>query len=758
MSGYLHRPPLATTAPWQATFMGTVPLDVVAAVAPHLPARALAAQRASASCYVALVSARQPEPPALWPGQDTFTDATGTELGLHAPDSGGMWVNHELGLGASVITAADRLRCNSSTANSAYYHSVPLPAADYDVSAVVHCFTNPATSEQVGVLGRLAMLTGDAYLARYRAAQGFQLFRFIANAATQLGTTYARVLGAGEDARLTLRMAGTAISLLVDGVVRVGPITDSSTTAAGFAGVFLGSNTTADTDSTGSHLDNWNVQLSDPPIATTLPDRAPRQRSSSWMTSPGAAGLEDAPVNPVLPHRAMPARLSAAHYTQSVVAPAIPPEAPFAVPSPALLVTAPPRAGVSAYSVTVGPVPADAAGFVGPRGGKRTSNYLYRREPQIASYAIMVPSPRDLGGAVQDPVHTVLMPDQARVNWVPGQGAFMGSRLLDVTDARAPVVPHRAPGAMRAAAQAYSLLTSAMPRDAGLAQPVVAPEYPDLARAPLRTARLAYATTVPAPRDAGIILVAPSVPPSRPDFIPSRIAQAPYSLIVSAPRDAGTEPTSICLPDRSPGPRLPLANYAIFDLGPVDAGIVLVSPPVAPVRPDFIAPRPGQAPYSLVVAAPRDAGLLADTSIPLPRLPERASGPRLPLASYAITTASPRDAGAQPMPVRWPERASAPRRAGAAAYVTDMPPLSPPDAGLAQPIVFPVLPSAARGPQWAAQSSYTALVSPPPLTPGDLAVFPDPFGSTLAIATDPFGSTVTATVDPFGSTVKLKGN
>jgi hypothetical protein len=42
--------------------------------------------------------------------------------------------------------------------------------------------------------------------------------------------------------------------------------------------------------------------------------------------------------------------------------------------------------------------------------------------------------------------------------------------------------------------------------------------------------------------------------------------------------------------------------------------------------------------------------------------------------------------------------------------------------------------------------------------PIDLAVYPDPFGSTVAVATDPFGGTGTMTTDPFASTARLKGS
>src|SRR5208282_4588688 len=87
----------------------------------------------------------------------------------------------------------------------------------------------------------------------------------------QLGTSYALIMSPGDSHRMTLRMHGTSISLLVDGIVRVGPITDASISAAGYAGIYGGA---AVTDTTGTHLDNFNAQSSDPPVATPLPDRA----------------------------------------------------------------------------------------------------------------------------------------------------------------------------------------------------------------------------------------------------------------------------------------------------------------------------------------------------------------------------------------------------------------------------------------------------------------------------------------------------
>ena len=120
---------------------------------------------------------------------------------------------------------------------------VQPPTADYDVIASMY-FATGSGSPSVGVCGRMAG-PGGAALTFYQArivnnGSGIVLARFI-NGATVTLSSVAYSAPAGAEPKLTLRMKGDQLSVLLDGVVVVGPITDSNITAAGYAGFRMAS-------------------------------------------------------------------------------------------------------------------------------------------------------------------------------------------------------------------------------------------------------------------------------------------------------------------------------------------------------------------------------------------------------------------------------------------------------------------------------------------------------------------------------------
>ena len=120
---------------------------------------------------------------------------------------------------------------------------VQPPTTDYDVSASLY-FASGSGSPSVGVCGRMAG-PGGAALTFYQArivnnGSGIVLARFI-NGATVTLSSVAYSAPAGAEPKLVLRMKGDQLSVLLDGVVVVGPITDSNITAAGYAGIRMAS-------------------------------------------------------------------------------------------------------------------------------------------------------------------------------------------------------------------------------------------------------------------------------------------------------------------------------------------------------------------------------------------------------------------------------------------------------------------------------------------------------------------------------------
>lgn len=130
------------------------------------------------------------------------------------------------------------LICNSATDIAVYRHTATPPSANYTVSADMATVAGGSTSDMsIAVIGRAAAGADTYYFAQYNhASTQVRLFRRVAGTNTQLGSAYTMTLTT-TPVRLLLRMDVDAISVQVDGVTRVGPVTDTGITAAGFAGV-----------------------------------------------------------------------------------------------------------------------------------------------------------------------------------------------------------------------------------------------------------------------------------------------------------------------------------------------------------------------------------------------------------------------------------------------------------------------------------------------------------------------------------------
>jgi hypothetical protein len=183
---------------------------------------------------------------------DTFTDTAGTLLTAHTPDGGGTWTKH---VGNDVvITAANRARQSGTVAGTGiHYHSPTSGTADYDVSADV-VLRSTVASTGVGVVGPLNVAADDGYMARYDTA--IRLFRRVSGTFTQLATS-AFTPTTDVPFRITLRMTGSTIKVLLDGSEVISYSDATPVTGAGRAGIAHFSTVTGLSDSTGPHLDNF---------------------------------------------------------------------------------------------------------------------------------------------------------------------------------------------------------------------------------------------------------------------------------------------------------------------------------------------------------------------------------------------------------------------------------------------------------------------------------------------------------------------
>lgn len=151
----------------------------------------------------------------------------------------------------SAIDAAGRLW--SATAAGIYQAKGVAPSANYSVEADL-VWLSTVASDRVQVAGRMDAAANTFYWFGWDgSANSWRLFKTVAGVSTQLGANVAATFTGGTK-RIKLTMNGDQISGAVDGVTVIGPITDASIVAVGFAGV---RQATTQSNSNGIHIDNF---------------------------------------------------------------------------------------------------------------------------------------------------------------------------------------------------------------------------------------------------------------------------------------------------------------------------------------------------------------------------------------------------------------------------------------------------------------------------------------------------------------------
>lgn len=192
-----------------------------------------------------------PPPPFVL---DSMTDTNGTGLVSHVGETGAAWTM-QTGHTLAGQIISNRWRPTTNASSSAAHASGVPDNANYKVTATIRVVSViTANSNSVGVIGRASTSANTFYHARLvpGTSSVWQLFKFVAGTATQLGTSAAASIAAGGDYQLDLAMVDNQISLLVNNTTLVGPITDAAITAPGLVGV-RGSGVGV-LDSTGAHI------------------------------------------------------------------------------------------------------------------------------------------------------------------------------------------------------------------------------------------------------------------------------------------------------------------------------------------------------------------------------------------------------------------------------------------------------------------------------------------------------------------------
>lgn len=186
--------------------------------------------------------------------RDTFTGANNTALPSHLPDVGGAWANEQ---GTNVVRlSSNRVRTTLGAAESRVSNATAPATADYDVSMDI-IWSGSTSTSRIGIQGRSsgAQLRGAGYIAQYNALNNrWELGKYVSSSLVTLGTS-PQTYVAGQTHNLRLGMAGTAITLYVDGVARIS-VTDGTIAAAGRTGIYF---SVSGNDSSSLMGDNYLV-------------------------------------------------------------------------------------------------------------------------------------------------------------------------------------------------------------------------------------------------------------------------------------------------------------------------------------------------------------------------------------------------------------------------------------------------------------------------------------------------------------------
>ncbi len=197
-------------------------------------------------------------------GVDSFTGTAGTLLSSHTPEAGGGWTKWQQDNATVVLSDANRARRNG-VGGISYLATATPSSPDYQVTADVYV-KSLIDEDDAGVVGRFdtgnTNGSGTRYIARYSEPNGYWELRKDVNGSGALLGSWSDTPNVGQTYSVTLDMKGSTIRMLVDGVERVS-VTDTSITAAGRGGIRLGSGGTgaSPTNSTGMHLDNFQMSL-----------------------------------------------------------------------------------------------------------------------------------------------------------------------------------------------------------------------------------------------------------------------------------------------------------------------------------------------------------------------------------------------------------------------------------------------------------------------------------------------------------------
>jgi hypothetical protein len=205
-------------------------------------------------------------------GADNFTDTSALALASHTGEIASSWTRHSSSTGNGVISNEGRAR-KDTTGYGLYYSSAVPASANYAVEADLFV-KSLTTGSEIGVAGRLDTAADTYYSAHYSASNNaWNIAKVVAGTRTILDFAVVTALTLDQTYRVRLDMVGTTLNMYVNGALisTLGPVTDSSITATGRAGLKLDlpASSASGSTTTGIHPDNFRVY---PNSGTTVVD------------------------------------------------------------------------------------------------------------------------------------------------------------------------------------------------------------------------------------------------------------------------------------------------------------------------------------------------------------------------------------------------------------------------------------------------------------------------------------------------------
>lgn len=197
-----------------------------------------------------------------------FSDAFGGTSGDSLSTYSASWAKRS---GSDIfVSDVGRARMGVSGSSALWYRTDTISSADYSVAADI-VRVSAAAGNAIGVVGRCSTSADTCYNWLWTDNIGWRMYKIVAGAFTQLGSTTAHTFTQNVLYNEVLEMVGTAIKGYreLSGTPIVS-VTDSSISAAGKAGI-RGFGATSQSDTVGVHLDNFVVDdLASGGTTTTL--------------------------------------------------------------------------------------------------------------------------------------------------------------------------------------------------------------------------------------------------------------------------------------------------------------------------------------------------------------------------------------------------------------------------------------------------------------------------------------------------------